>query len=358
MPVGGAERFMLSLSGALRAHTGKQTIVNLSRVDTLAREIADGVNYLPLPRQSRFDFKPVKALRRHVKTDQPDLIFCINFFSYLVIRCALFGMRKKPPIIISYHTTDHLTKKEYWLHHFYARMLQRTDLVVCVSNNQARRTRETFKMPERKIRTVLNSVNTDFWTPDEGDADRKKVRGQLNIPESAEVVVLSAAFRPEKNHLGALNALKIVHEKYNRKLYLLLVGDGVMREKIEQRIQENGLEDFVKMPGQQPDVKPYLRSADIFTLCSTSVETFSIAALEAMSCGLPLSLTDVGGASEMVDPAINGVVTGYSDEQLAKGWIETLDANFSREKIRGYAVERFGMDRMVNEYLQLMETIK
>lgn len=354
MPVGGAERFLLSLSRELKVYTDKQTIINLSKVDTLASEITPDVNYIALPRKSKFDLQPIKSIRRLVKADKPDIIFCINFFTYFVVRCALLGLSRKPQIIISYHSTRHLTRKEHWLHKFYARILQKSDLVVCVSRNQVEYTEKTYGIPRKKFRVILNSVDTNFWVPDSDDAERKAIRSSLGIPDDAKMVVLSAAFRPEKNHLGAVNALKIVHEKHKRKIYLLLVGDGIMRSQIEERIKAHQLQDYVKMPGLQNQVRPYLRSADIFTLCSQNVETFSIAALEAMSCGLPLVMTDVGGASEMVETNVNGLLTTQEDEAIADRWVQALDQPFDKSVIHQYAAKHFGMNRMKTEYVQLM----
>lgn len=117
LPVGGAERFLLTLSKELIPCTGQQIIVNLGKEEALANEISGMIAYRPMARQSKVDPGPIKRLRKLVKRERPDIIFCINFFAYLIVRCALSGMWSRPDIVISYHSTGHLTRRKHWLHH-------------------------------------------------------------------------------------------------------------------------------------------------------------------------------------------------------------------------------------------------
>jgi len=354
LPVGGAERFLLSLSGALIPDTGKQWIISLSDINVLAPEITPGVEFLPLPRKSKFDLKPVKEIRRLIRTEQPEIVFCINFFSYFILRCALFGLRYKPRTIISYHSTQHVTRKEHWLHRLYARMLTKRDEVVAVSQRQADYTMRTYGIPQEKFEVVLNCIDTGYWKPDTTGNMRSAVRKQFDIPENAPVILLTAAFRPEKNHEGAIRALKLLHEKYDCKAYLLLVGDGVLRPAIETAAQGSGISSYIKLAGLQRDVRPFYQAADIFTLVSTSVETFSIAALEAMSSGLTGVLTDIGGASEMITPGVNGFLCEPEDEPIAQNWQKGLKSGFTKQDIHAYAYTHFRKEKMILSYKKIL----
>ena len=128
-----------------------------------------------------------------------------------------------------------------------------------------------------------------------------------------------------------------------------------MRSKIEALSKELQLTEYVKMTGLQRKVLPYYQSADLFTLVSKNVETFSIAALEAMSCGLPLILTNIGGAEEMVNPGVNGFLTGKDESDIAMGWLKGIQGNFDRRLIHDYAVKHFRKDKMTQAYKSLME---
>jgi glycosyltransferase involved in cell wall biosynthesis len=141
--------------------------------------------------------------------------------------------------------------------------------------------------------------------------------------------------------------------------YLLLVGGGDVQREKSLRSLAAGLKvaDQVRFCGMQADVRPFYWIADAFTLSSDRVETFSLAALEAMSTGLPCILTDVGGAREMIVEGMNGcVVPPRNPPLLARGWnrvMETQDS-FKPDEIRGFVCERFTLDQCVAGYTALL----
>src|SRR5512134_3022863 len=93
LPVGGAEKFLVSLTGHLagRGDT-RQTVISLSDRNPIAREFSPAVRVLPIPRKSRFGLRPLFALRKALREINPDIVFCINFFSYVFYRLAAVGL--------------------------------------------------------------------------------------------------------------------------------------------------------------------------------------------------------------------------------------------------------------------------
>uniref|UniRef100_UPI0039C713D2 glycosyltransferase n=1 Tax=Umezakia ovalisporum TaxID=75695 RepID=UPI0039C713D2 len=126
------------------------------------------------------------------------------------------------------------------------------------------------------------------------------------------------------------------------------------RPKIEEAVKASGLEEYIILKGQQSDVRPFYHASDLFTLTSESVETFSIAALEAMSCGLPAVLTDIGGAREMVKDGLNGFICDTSPEDIAAKWAKALGAGLSGHDISLYIREHFDLKQMTTAYEQIM----
>jgi glycosyltransferase involved in cell wall biosynthesis len=354
-PVGGAEKFLLSLANGLASAQGiRQTVISLSDNNKLQSGFDPSVQFLAMPRKGKFDVQPLKRMRQIIRDQHTDLIFCLNFFSFFVARVVCLGLKNKPSIVISYHSTIHVSGKEAWLHKLYFALLHKADRIITVSEKQAEYTARDQGVPLSRFITIHNGIDTAYWTPASDQADRARVRSTLGIPADVPVIALTAAFRIEKNHLGAIRALKLLRDIHGKKAHLLFVGDGPLRPQIEQAIQASGLQDQVHLAGIQQDVRPFYRASDLFSLCSTSVETFSIAGLEALSSGLPAVLTRIGGAEEMVRDGFNGFVCGTSDEEIAQGWKNALDGSFSAQAIHQDIEDRYSLAKMIEQYKSIL----
>jgi glycosyltransferase involved in cell wall biosynthesis len=354
LSVGGAEKFLILLANSMVNEKEKQIVVSLKEVNTLQHELDPKIDFISLPRKFKIDLTPIFSLRKLIKSEQPGIIFCINFYSYLVSRCAMLGLKTKATRIISYHSTIHVTRKEHWLHKLYALLLTKKDSIITVSANQAMYTVEKYEISSFKFTTIHNGINVHYWQPSLDGNIRKDIRNKFNIDPEAKVIVMTAALRIEKNHIGAVKALHILHNTYHQKAYLLMVGDGIMREEIIKVATELDLQDYVKITGMQQDVRPFYQASDLFTLCSTSVETFSIAALEAMACGLPCVLTNIGGANEMVKDGLNGFICDTSETDIAQKWAMALNYHFSRDNIHAFAHDNFSAEKMLEEYRKIL----
>jgi glycosyltransferase involved in cell wall biosynthesis len=354
LSIGGAEKFLISLANSLVPEKENQILVSLEAVNSLHHELDQKIGFVTLPRKFKFDLNPVIKLRRLIKSKQPEVIFCINFYSYIIARCAMLGLNINTKRIISYHSTIHVTRKEHLLHKLYACLLTKKDTIVTVSTNQAIYTAENYNISKNKFTTIHNGVDINYWHPPVETGVREHIRKKYGIPLDSQVIVMSAALRIEKNHLGAINALHLLHTLYQQKAFLLLVGDGVMREAIKELSAELNVQDYVKFAGMQKEVRPFYWASDLFTLCSTSVETFSIAALEAMACGLPCVLTNIGGASEMIQENLNGFVCKIHEDDIARTWSKALRTSFSKNAIHGYTRDNFSSEKMLKEYKKIL----
>ena len=357
-PVGGAEKFLILLANSLTKDVRSQIVVSLSDDNKAQDEFNKVIRFLPLPRTGKFDFTPLRTLRRLIRTEKPDIIFCLNFFSFFLTRLIISGLKHKPLVIVSYHSTIPKNKKENNLNKLYSTLLTNKDLIITVSENQAKYTASKYHIPAQLFKTIHNGIDINKWRLPGDHSDKIKLRNQYGIPENAAVIIMTAAFRPEKNHIGAIQSLQVLHSKYNQKAYLLFVGEGMLLEQCRGMAEKMNMSEFIKFAGPQSDVRPFYWASNLFTLCSTSVETFSIAALEAMACGLPVVLTNIGGASEMISEGLNGFLCEPDVADIAQKWSKALQFDFSAESIHNYISKNFSAEKMIGEYtrtLQLQE---
>jgi glycosyltransferase involved in cell wall biosynthesis len=210
-------------------------------------------------------------------------------------------------------------------------------------------------VPEDKVVLIYNGVDTDRFTPERKGLYGAAVRKELDIPDGAFVVGNVANFNPIKDHRTLLEAAAGIRDgaAENEKPYLLLAGSGPEERAIREKADELGLLPRVRFAGSVADVERYYAAMDVFALTSLA-EGFSNAILEAMASGLPCVVTDVGGNAEAVDDGVNGYVAVPGDAGAVRDKLSVLlnDAG-SRAEMgaagRRIAIEKFGVDRMVDE---------
>ncbi|MFQ5840639.1 MAG: N-acetyl-alpha-D-glucosaminyl L-malate synthase BshA [Candidatus Methylomirabilales bacterium] len=191
--------------------------------------------------------------------------------------------------------------------------IESSDVVTCVSSYLQRQTQATFRL-RKPIRVILNFIDTARFTPRSNAEMRRHY-----APAGESVLIHLSNFRPVKRVTDVLQIFAQVAQTLPARL--LMVGDGVDRPAAQERCRQLGLEKLVFFFGRQEDVPSLLNLADLFLLPSEN-ESFGLAALEAMSCGVPVITTRVGGLPEVVEDTVTGFlhsvgdVTGMSEAAL------------------------------------------
>lgn len=156
-------------------------------------------------------------------------------------------------------------------------------------------------------------VQDDTPVPDDS---RIRVRDDLAIPRDAVVTITVANLRREKDYPGLLHAAKRALEE-NPNLVMLAVGQGPLADEINDLHRQLALGDRFQLLGYRTDVRELLATADIFVL-SSAHEGLPVSIMEAMSAGLPIVATMVGGVPEAVTDGTTGLlVPAGSPERLA-----------------------------------------
>jgi glycosyltransferase involved in cell wall biosynthesis len=179
------------------------------------------------------------------------------------------------------------------------------------------------------------------------------LRKQCGASKNDLLIGICAALRPEKAHGDLLRALANLRER-GISAKVLIVGDGPERSTIEQTIAALNLSSSVFITGFKDDVRPYLAICDVIVLASHAIETFSIAALEAMAMGKPLVLTRIGGAEEQVIDGKNGFLYEPGDIEALTDKLAGLQLQSTRERMGSASRERveslFSESRMMEQF--------
>jgi glycosyltransferase involved in cell wall biosynthesis len=168
--------------------------------------------------------------------------------------------------------------------------------VVCVSEkNYQARAKYIYTPPERTI-VVANGVDIDDF-PAIPERELANLRTQYQLPDDAQVIGTVVRFEPEKGLDDLLAAFPAIHAACP-KAYLLMVGDGSLREALEQQARDLGVAEYVRFTGFQRNPRPFLGLMDAFVL-PVPVGSMSIGLLEAMAMGRAVVIT-FGGKGEAV----------------------------------------------------------
>ncbi len=230
---------------------------------------------------------------------------------------------RRIPVVTTLHGTDITLVGNHPSYHRITRWsIEQSDRVTAVSDFLADETRRIFKT-DKKIRTIPNFVDVERFKPRRDSELRARFAGD------DELVLLHASnFRPVKR---AHWLIEVFARLRNRdRAVLVLVGDGPELAGIEYQAREMGLADRVRILGACESIEEILPIADLY-LQPSEHESFGLAALEAMSCGVPVLITDRGGPPEFVVDGVNGHL--LEPEDLA-AWVDRIDTLIEDEALR------------------------
>lgn len=176
------------------------------------------------------------------------------------------------------------------------------DGIVCVSEKNYQARAERIYTPAERTLVVNNGVDLDDFPPIAA-ATLAELRARHQIPEGALVLGTVVRFEPEKGLSYLIDALPAIKAACPNA-YLLMVGDGSLREALQAQVAQLGLADSVGFVGFQRDPRPYLGLIDVFVL-PVPVGSMSIGLLEAMAMQRAVVIT-FGGEGEAVIHGVSG----------------------------------------------------
>ena len=200
-----------------------------------------------------------------------------------------------------------------------------------------------------KVTIVPNAIKTKEFKYN--SALRTVVRNELNLNDNQIVLGMVGRLSDEKNVDFAIDIVKRMLQEDN-KYKLIIVGDGVLRDKLEEKVKRLGILGSVRFLGQMSDVKRLYQAFDIFLLPS-KFEGFPISALEAISAGLPIVLSD--RITKDID-FCNQVHYASIENNAIENWITTIkDIGNHYVRSDGTEVKKNGYD--IKDAVHILENI-
>jgi L-malate glycosyltransferase len=224
--------------------------------------------------------------------------------------------------------------------------IEKSDGVTAISDYLLQQTLKEFDI-KRPIEVIPNFVNCDLYTRIPNEAQRAQW-----APNGEPIIMHLSNFRPVKRITDAVEIFAIVRAKMPAKL--VLIGDGPDRGAAEYLVRKKRLQKDVFFLGKQNSVYEKLSSADLFLLPS-QLESFGLAALEAMACEVPVVATNVGGIPEVVTHGVDGFLTDPGDVKAAGQYALDILSRADRGREMGHlarknAKSRFCANDVIPQY--------
>jgi glycosyltransferase involved in cell wall biosynthesis len=177
-------------------------------------------------------------------------------------------------------------------------VLNRSDQIVALSEYTRKKLERTYNLLPSKVSVIPGGVDLERFQP---STNKIGIRTDLNLPQESNILFTVRNLVPRMGLANLISAFKTVLSE-RRDLFLVIGGEGPLAPVLRRQVEEYGIADFVYFAGYIPDnqLPSYYQMADLFILPTKELEGFGMVTVEALSSGLPVLGTPVGGTKEIL----------------------------------------------------------
>ena len=354
LQTGGAELQLLSLVKGLDPDRFRITVITLYSGYELEPffETLKGVQLVRLNKRHAFDFSAFIRLIQVLRQGRFSLLQCYNVSARLWGVCAAqcAGVSR----VITMERTARLIystpgSRFYLFAERYA--LRKSDLVI--ANSQAGKDFALSRGARApNVRVVYNGLDSERLEIIRG---RHETRALASIPAEAFCLTWVGRLETVKDPFTFIKALHLLNNQMNRTVFAFMLGSGSLKSECEKLARSLDVENRIVFTGNRKDVADFYHAADLVVLSSSQVEGCSNTILEAMSLGIPVAATRVGGNSELIQHARTGYLFNPQDaEELAVLITKMMDdpdllkiSRAAQDMVR----KKFGRTEMTSAYV-------
>jgi len=359
LPTGGAEMMLLKLCSKLDRRRFAPYVISLSDKGVIGPRIeALGIPVYALGmRPSRPSLTGALRLCKLILALRPNLIQGWMYHGNLAaslaarrvpviwgIRQSMYGLGKERP----------LTRLVIWL----SALMSRYAVAITYNSRVSARQHEAFGFAPSRTCIIPNGFDTDVFRPNEND--RLGIRQGLGLSDNALLIGLIGRYHPMKDHANFLAAAALLAKRFPN-VYFLLAGNEVNADNpgLASMILELGLNDRIILLGARNDIPQLNAALDIASSSSAWGEGFPNVIGEAMACGVPCVVTDVGDSAWIIG-GMGKVVAPGDPAALAAAWDSLIMLGRDERQALGLlarqrVIEMFSLESVVRQYERLFE---
>ena len=348
---GGMENGVCNLAIGLRAQNIETHIACLEHRGAFSERLPEQSLVTTLGKKNGFSLRAVWTLARTLRSVRPHVVHTHNLGPLIYASLATFGGKMYPILHGEHALLADWERKPNRIRQ--RRILYRS----CRSIHTVSQAQVAELIPiagsQDRIHAIANGVDTDQFQP----GDRSIARKKLGLPLDATIVGLIGRFGAFKRHDVLLSAFEEL-AKDEASIHLLLIGSGGSEEqRIRALADASSFRSRIHFTGFMADPTVGYHALDLLAIPSIN-EGMSNAALEAMSCEVPVIANIDCGHEQIITHGKDGIITDITTSSLLKIAIESVLASPKvmvqlRLNARATIFERFTLTRMLSEYAAL-----
>jgi len=351
--LGGAEKQICLLADQLADAGNEIKIISLTG-ETVVKPENSHIEIYPLDmKKSPFGFlSGLLNLRKTIKNFKPDVVHSHMFHANIMMRLAGILTHRHYRLICTAHSKNEGGKLRMFLYRF-------TDSLCDFNTNVSKEALDEYinkkAFSPSKSLVIYNGIDTEKFKF--SNNARISLRKELAINESEQLILTVGRLTPAKDYPNLLSAFSQLPECFK----LVIIGEGEVRQELENIIRINELGDRVKMLGGISSVSDYYSACDLFVLPS-AWEGFGLVVAEAMACERITVCTDAGGVKEVVGNT-DFIVPVSDSKALANKIVRVSELSEERKAIiekenRKYIINNFSIASVIDRWLSVYKTMQ
>jgi len=341
---GGQEHRVLAEMRIMKDWGHRVLLAGDPRGELFRRASRAGLSAFPLKFGGTGNLRAWRNLRRLLRHEQVDILNTHSSLDSWVGFLAWLTMTGRPRLVRTRHLSTPVARS--WPTR---RLYLAPAAVITTSQAISELLHQRLGVPRARLHTIPTGVSLADFTPRRPDP---RLAAGVGLPAGVLVFGTVSVLRSWKGHLYLLEALKYVLEK-GQTSALIIVGEGPYRPVIEEKIQEVGLAEHVRLVGHQENIPEWLALMDVFVLASYANEGVPQALLQALAMGKPVAATRTGGIPEVIVPGETGLLAPPRDSRaLAENMSRLAHDEPLRAKLgqQGQQVvaSRYSLERMAD----------
>lgn len=365
LDTGGAEMMLSQLISRINRKRFSPTVISLLDKGTLGDRIeANGIPVYTLDMEQGIPTPAnIWRLIKIIRQIKPDLIQGWMYHGNIAAQLARLSLLYRVPVLWSIHYSPNSLSLEKKLTALLIRSgayfspFSASNIFVSQTSRQKH---EKLGYQSKYNCVIPNGFDTSVFVP--SSIARSKIRFELSLPEDCILIGMMGRYHPMKDHNNFLEAAALISQKYDN-IYFILAGTEVDKnnKNIVDLIQDLQLAKKTKLLGERRDIPRLAAAFDIFTLPSAYGEAFPLVVGEAMSCGVPCVVTDVGDSAFIVGNT-GRVISPQNPQAVAQAWQELIEMKTEDREALGKAARTriqklFSLESVVSEYEKLYASL-